>query len=266
MKNQLIIEQGQPGTLKLHDKLIAKIMYNCSLIHNVEWSGVLFYKHNGDWDNLEIEAVDMLLLDLGEPGFTQFNVTADIMNYMVMNDLIEYHVGLVHSHQNFNVFFSGTDQKTLLECGTDESHFLSLIVNNKLEMTAMFTKRVECEIKATKKLCIDGFTKKTEEIVDKQLHKSVEVIAKKLNVELSDFMFDHVTTMSTLLSKEAVRKAENAQKQAMTVKDVQRKVYQPTLFAREYPYEHMDEIDYECESDDEYGDVYFDEINDDDEQ
>jgi hypothetical protein len=259
MEKQLIIEQEKIGTLKLHDKLIAKIMYNCSLIHNREWSGVLFYKHNGDWDNLEIEAVDMLLMDLGEPAFTQFNVTADIMNYMVMNDLIEYHVGLIHSHQSFNSFFSGTDQKTLLECGTDESHFLSLIVNNKLEMTAMFTKRMECEITATKKLCIDGFTKKSEEIVDRQPRKSVEVIAKKLNIELSELMTDHVATMSTLLQKEAVRTPVNSQKQGFepkTVKDVQRKIYQPTLFAREYPYEHMEE----CEIDDEYGDVYFDEI------
>jgi proteasome lid subunit RPN8/RPN11 len=260
--SQLIIEQEKVGTLKLHDQLIAKIMYNCSLIHNREWSGVLFYKHNGDWDNLEIEAVDMLLLDLGEPAFTQFNVTADIMHYMVMNDLMEYHVGLIHSHQGFAAFFSGTDQRTLIECGTDESHFLSLIVNNKLDMVAMFTKRVECEIKATKKVCIDGFTKKTEEIVDKQPHTTVEVIAKKLNIELSDFMFDHVTTMSTLLATEAVRMAENSQKQPLTVKDVQNKIYQPTLFAQEYPYEHIDE----CEIDDEYGDVYFDEINEDDEQ
>jgi hypothetical protein len=91
-QSKLKIQKEIKGVLKLHDQLVAKIMYNNSLIHNREWSGLMFYKHNGDWDNLEVEAVDMLLLDLGEPTFTQFNVTADVMHYMVMNDLMEYHV------------------------------------------------------------------------------------------------------------------------------------------------------------------------------
>jgi hypothetical protein len=128
------------------------------------------------------------------------------------------------------------------------------VVNNKLETACMFTKRVECEIKATKMVCTDSFNKTTDEIIDREPKVTVEVIAQHLAVELSDLMFDHVTTMSTLLSKEAVRRHENAKKQGFvpkTVKDVQDKIYQPSLFPGEYP---------ECEIDDEYGDVYFEEI------
>ena len=45
-------------------------------------------------------------------------------------------------------FFSGTDQSTLVEEGTNANHFLSLIVNNAGTYTAGITRRVTTECKA----------------------------------------------------------------------------------------------------------------------
>ena len=84
-------------------------------------------------------------MDEGTAGYTEFDMSADVMNYMVEHpELISEDVfqGLIHSHASMSTFFSGTDTGTLLSEGSDVNHFVSLIVNNAGNYTAGITRRV----------------------------------------------------------------------------------------------------------------------------
>lgn len=124
-----------------------KIRILCREIHNVEWSGVLFYKINGSFEdnNLQVECVDIFQMDEGSSTYTEFNMSADVMAYMIDHpELMQPTVyqGLIHSHGSMATFFSGTDTSTLLSEGSDVNHFVSLIVNNAGKYTAGITRRI----------------------------------------------------------------------------------------------------------------------------
>ena len=124
-----------------------KIRILCREIHNIEWSGILFYRVNGSFEDgtLEVDCVDIYQMDEGSTGYTEFDMSADVMNYMVEHpELISEDVfqGLIHSHHSMSSFFSGTDTGTLLSEGSDVNHFVSLIVNNAGVYTAGITRRV----------------------------------------------------------------------------------------------------------------------------
>lgn len=124
-----------------------KIRILCREIHNIEWSGILFYRVNGSFEDgtLEVDCVDIYQMDEGSTGYTEFDMSADVMNYMVEHpELISEDIfqGLIHSHNNMSTFFSGTDTGTLLAEGSDVNHFVSLIVNNAGVYTAGITRRV----------------------------------------------------------------------------------------------------------------------------
>jgi hypothetical protein len=119
-----------------------KIRYLCQEIYNVEWSGILFYTHTGSFeDNLVLECKDILLMDIGTQTYTEFSNSPIVISYMVENDLLDCHIGLIHSHQSMPTFFSGTDTATLKEEGASMDNFLSLIVNNKGNYTAAITRK-----------------------------------------------------------------------------------------------------------------------------
>ena len=122
----------------------AKIKYICKNIWDTEWSGILFYSYSGNFEDksLTIRCKDIFIMDIGTEGSTEFDMTPDVISYMTDNDLLDYQVGLIHSHHSMSTFFSGVDTNTLLEEGIDRAHFVSLIVNNKGSYTAGITRRV----------------------------------------------------------------------------------------------------------------------------
>lgn len=125
-----------------------KIRLLCREIHNVEWSGVLFYKVSGSFEDksLTITCVDIFQMDEGTGGYTEYNMSPDICSYMCDHpELMETGIyqGLIHSHNNMATFFSGTDTATLLSEGSDMNHFVSLIVNNAGKYTAGITRRAK---------------------------------------------------------------------------------------------------------------------------
>lgn len=85
------------------ESLEKKIRFVCSKINNIEWSGVLFCKYDGDFEDnsLVITAVDMIVLDIGTGADTQFKCSdPDVISYMVDNDLLDCDTQLIHSHHN----------------------------------------------------------------------------------------------------------------------------------------------------------------------
>ena len=82
-----------------------KIRLLCKNIWDVEWSGVLFYKVEGSFEDnsLAIRCVDIYQMDIGTGTYTEFNMSADIATYMIDNpELMDgsTYQGLIHSHNN----------------------------------------------------------------------------------------------------------------------------------------------------------------------
>lgn len=122
-------------------------------MHDIEWSGTLFYKVEGSFDDGSFKAtcLDICVMDIGSAGFTQYDDTADIVAYRIDHpELLQEGVyeGLIHSHNNMNAFFSGTDSNTLLAEGDDLNHFLSLVVCNKGPYVARITRKVVKHVEA----------------------------------------------------------------------------------------------------------------------
>lgn len=143
IKNEAI----KKPTLLIEKALHEKIIYLCSRVSSVEWSGVLFYEMEGTLgEDLRIIAKDLLLLNIHASTYTEYeNDTTDIPAYMVEHGLTHAYQGHIHSHNTMATFFSGTDTATLKEEGAKRPHFLSLIVNNANQYTACITAKAEVE-------------------------------------------------------------------------------------------------------------------------
>lgn len=123
-----------------------KIRFTCQKVWNTEWSGTLFFTHEGLFENndLVIRCVDIYIMDIGTQAYTEFDMNPDVIAYMCENpELLDCQMGLIHSHNNMSTFFSGTDTATLKEEGRDRNNFVSLIVNNAGTYTAAITRRIK---------------------------------------------------------------------------------------------------------------------------
>lgn len=123
-----------------------KIRFVCQKVWSTEWSGTLFFTHEGSFENndLVIRCVDIYIMDIGTQAYTEFDMNPDVIAYMCENpELLDCQMGLIHSHNNMSTFFSGTDTVTLREEGIDRNNFVSLIVNNAGTYTAAITRRVK---------------------------------------------------------------------------------------------------------------------------
>lgn len=88
----------------------AKVRHLCNRVHDVEWSGALFYKPEGSFDDGTFKAtcIDIFVMDIGTAGYTEYNESPDILSYMCDHpELLEEDVqeGLVHSHNNMAKLF-----------------------------------------------------------------------------------------------------------------------------------------------------------------
>jgi proteasome lid subunit RPN8/RPN11 len=124
----------------------SKIRYTCSKISNIEWSGILFYTYEGNFEDesLIIRCVDIFIMDIGTTGYTEFEMNPDVISYMTENpELLSCKTGLIHSHHEMSTFFSHTDTSTLASEGHSTNNFVSLIVNNAGTYTAAITRKVK---------------------------------------------------------------------------------------------------------------------------
>ena len=129
-----------------------KIRYLLRKFPSTEWSGVLFYTHEGTFeeDNLVVTCQDIYPMDLGNATYTEFAMSEDVAAYMADNiELFDYDMGLIHSHHNMSAFFSGTDTSTLQAEGNERNCFVSLIVNNTGEYCAAITRKVQSKSEVT---------------------------------------------------------------------------------------------------------------------
>jgi len=111
----------------------------CEKNRAVEWSGVMFYRVQGNINNISemiITPLDILLMDIGTTAHTEFTMSPEVVDYEINEGLFGCGRGLIHSHNNMNVFFSSEDISELNDVAPLYLYYVSLIVNNKSEMMA----------------------------------------------------------------------------------------------------------------------------------
>lgn len=136
------------------EEVEAKIRHLCARVHDIEWSGTLFYKVEGSLDDGTFKAtcVDIFVMDIGTTGATEYKDSEDIIAYrMEHRDTLlvpGIYEALIHSHNNMSAFFSPVDENTLLAEGSDMNHFLSLVVCNAGKYVARITRKLKTVVEA----------------------------------------------------------------------------------------------------------------------
>lgn len=260
-----------------------KIRFTCQKVWNTEWSGTLFFTHEGSFENndLVIRCVDIYIMDIGTQAYTEFDMNPDVISYMCENpELLDCQMGLIHSHNNMSTFFSGTDTATLKEEGRDRNNFVSLIVNNAGTYTAAITRRVKSkQVKesVSYEFFGDGEKQDTKEYVSDA--DEIEWFYLKIEKEGENYSFPDMAARLEEIKQAKAEKAEKA-KEAQTPtyqgdykpviansygtkagpanlvkKEANKpKVVQPTLF------DDADDLPFEEGYDIPYGQVSFDKV------
>lgn len=179
-----LIKSTKSYKLIITDNLEKKIRLLCNKFPSLEWSGMLFFNYTGNFkeDNLVCTATDLYLMDIGNATHTDFNMSAEVINYMTTNNLLDSQIGLIHSHNTMETFFSGEDQNTLITEGTDRNNFLSLIVNNAGDYTAAITRNIKVKIKSNSELSYEFFDKGINQF--KQDSVADKIIIEYFNLEI----------------------------------------------------------------------------------
>lgn len=193
-----------------------KIRFLCKNIWDVEWSGVLFYKVEGAFEDksLTIRCVDLFQMDIGTSAYTEFNVSPDMATYMVDHpELLEEGIyqGLIHSHNNMATFFSGTDTATLGAEGNDMAHFVSLIVNNAGKYTAGVTRKYKCVQTVSEKYTYPTWNGEVREGVE-----TFDIEEEKLEWFNLDIVFEDATDDFETEMMERLKEIKESKKEVVT--------------------------------------------------
>lgn len=260
-----------------------KIRFACQKVWSTEWSGTLFFTHEGSFENndLVIRCVDIYIMDIGTQAHTEFDMNPDVIAYMCENpELLDCQMGLIHSHNNMSTFFSGTDTATLREEGIDRNNFVSLIVNNAGTYTAAITRRVKSkQVKesVSYEFFGDGEKHDTKEYVSSA--DEIEWFYLKIEKEGENYSFPDMAARLEEIKQAKAERAEKAKKAQTPVyqggykpviansydtkagpanlvkKEADKpKVVQPTLF------DNADDLPFEEGYDIPYGHVSFDKV------
>lgn len=193
-----------------------KIRFLCKNIWDVEWSGILFYKVEGAFEDksLTIRCVDLFQMDIGTSAYTEFNVSPDMATYMVDHpELLEEGIyqGLIHSHNNMSTFFSGTDTATLSAEGNDMAHFVSLIVNNAGKYTAGITRKYKCVQTVSEKYTYPTWNDEVREGVE-----TFDIEEEKLEWFNLDIVFEDATDDFETEMMERIKEIKESKKKVVT--------------------------------------------------
>ena len=192
-----------------------KIRFTCQKVWNTEWSGTLFFTHEGSFENndLVIRCVDIYIMDIGTQAYTEFDMNPDVIAYMTEHsELLDCQLGLIHSHAGMQTFFSGTDTATLKEEGRDRNNFVSLIVNNAGSYTAAITRRIKSKQvmeSVSYEFFGDGEKQDTKEYVSDA--DEIEWFYLKIEKEGDNYSFPDMAARLEEIKQAKAEKAKKAQ-------------------------------------------------------
>ena len=257
-----------------------KIRFTCQKVWSTEWSGTLFFTHEGSFENddLVIRCVDIYIMDIGTQAYTEFDMNPDVIAYMTEHsELLDCQMGLIHSHNNMSTFFSGTDTATLKEEGRDRNNFVSLIVNNAGTYTAAITRRIKSKQvmeSVSYEFFGDGEKQDTKKYVSDA--DEIEWFYLKIEKEGENYSFPDMAARLEEIKQAKAEKAKKAQTSAyqggykpviansygtkagpanlVNKEDSKPKVVQPTLF------DNVDNLPFDDNYSLPYGQVTFDKV------
>ena len=190
--NRPIVELEQEATLHITEQFLAQVKYLCTQISEVEWSGIVFYKTEGDANqlaNFKVIPYYIHLMDKGSGTYTEFDDDGSMKQlYEAMPELDPfagnaYKYGKIHSHNSMAVFHSGTDMQDLQDQSAAYDYFyLSVIVNNALdiEAKASFVAKLPgrtIEAQGTVHISLQEPEKEVLAIIDFDVESEVEFVA-----------------------------------------------------------------------------------------
>jgi putative lipoic acid-binding regulatory protein len=119
-----------------------KVNYTCSKIQDNEWAGILIYSLKGsirDTKSLVIILEDMFPIKKDTATNFQTEYPKEFDRYWANclqkdNKKLKWQLGLIHSHCNMGVFFSGGDTDELVGNNNKYKFYLSVVVNNYQQM------------------------------------------------------------------------------------------------------------------------------------
>ena len=217
----------------------SKIRTACQVFPDREWSGAAFYRINylhgetsltASFDDIEIHVIDFCLQDIGSPVYTEYELNEDVASYLAnhMDTLSNVKVGLLHSHNRMNAFFSGTDLDTLHEQAAQCNNVLSIVVNNGGNYVAKFTQKesvheirtISTEVYQTISYNFLGEKNKNKEKPYNTRHD--EVISDYFNVNIYDCDIHRPENVDIdeEFKKECLRKDKEIKAKRLSVKDV----------------------------------------------
>lgn len=206
--------------LHIPQEFADKIRFLCKSIPKHEWSGVLFYEIEGtikDVEKMKITLKDILLMNKGTATFTSFDWDEDVVNYQMDNpEAMEWKIGHIHSHNTMNVFFSGTDWEELNDNCPQHNLYLSVIVNNYLDIAAKVAFTAESQVFICKDENGKDYTLKLSnaDIKPMMFVYDCETFLPEKEVKVSDSFADRYKAIEKKAAIEAERKAEEARKKA----------------------------------------------------
>lgn len=201
--------------LIIPEEVERKIRFACQKVWSTEWSGTLFFTHEGSFENddLVIRCVDIYIMDIGTQAYTEFDMNPDVIAYMTEHsELLDCQLGLIHSHCTFSTFFSGTDTATLKEEGRDRNNFVSLIVNNAGTYTAAITRRIKSKQvreSVSYEFFGDGEKQDTKEYVSDA--DEIEWFYLKIEKEGENYSFPDMAARLEEIKQAKAEKAKKAQ-------------------------------------------------------
>ena len=118
------------------------------------------------------------------------------------------------SHHQMSTTPSGTDLNTLAEEGRDRNHFVSLIVNNAGNYTAMITRKVEVSRVLNEKITYKSFNDEEKSTVNSDTETVEEIQYFMLNIEFegADFKSDFNKRFKEIKDKKETLLKENKYK------------------------------------------------------
>ena len=231
--------------LIISEEFLEKIKYLCTKISTVEWSGVLLYTIEGTMDNIKelvIHPKDILLMDIGSGAHTSFDYDPVVISegYIDNPEWIdnEYRRGMIHSHNSMAVFYSGEDMSELHDNAHFYDFYLSVIVNNKLDIVG--------------KIAFAGTIEKISETKTNYINSSREpkqlVVSEATTEEVlftADCDIERINQSTPIMEYFDKRIAEIKAKQAIKTKGYGGYGSRYGEYKSTYPYNFNDSDDYE---------------------
>jgi hypothetical protein len=155
--------------------------------------GVFIYKTKGSFpNNFIMEAVDVLLMAKGSAAEVGYVTDVSLMSDLCDLGLEEYSRGLIHSHVNMATNPSGTDIKELESAASTGPYYLSVIVNNRMEVNALVGIKtvVKGTVKSTIKNLFGKLVNTGSKVVEYEDYEIINCEVVKQDYDLPKYMVE----------------------------------------------------------------------------